>query len=141
MSSQFKSTEYVLRVLRDADIEVSHMNEDEGCIWLAIPVDNPEEEIVLDDFERGFITAFCIEINDKIRTEYANDQHSYLPEDDWSEKYCHVPENEGSDGKMFDINYGFIEDRGSYRFWATAYPIIDCDGVTKTDGSRYVRIV
>ena len=40
---QYKSTEYVLRVLHGANIEVSHMNEDEGCIWLAIPVDNPEE--------------------------------------------------------------------------------------------------
>ena len=150
MSTQFKSTEYVLRVLDNADVEVSHMNEDEGCIWLAIPVDNPEEEIVLDDFERGFITAFCLEINNSVRADYAALGHvdtEEYPDDDWSERYCRVPSHDGDDETVFDINYGFIEEtghernKGTYRFWATAYPVVDCGEVYKTDGSRYVRIV
>lgn len=141
MSREFKSADEVIKILRQADVEIASYNRDEGVLWLTIPVDDPVEDIVLDDFERGFITAFCIEINDKLRTDYANNLFDEYPDDDWSEKYCRVPENEGSDGKMFDINYGFIEDRGSYRFWATAYPVVDCGEVTKTDGKRYVRIV
>ena len=141
MSSQFKSSDEVIKILRQADVEIASYNRDEGVLWLTIPVDDPVEDIELDDFERGFITAFCLEINDRVRAEWHNDEHSYPPEDDWSERYCRVPPNEGSDGKLFDINYGFIEERGSYRFWATAYPVVDCGEVTKTDGSRYVRIV
>lgn len=141
MSREFKSADEVIKILRQADVEIASYNRDEGVLWLTIPVDDPVEDIVLDDFERGFITAFCIEINDKLRTDYANNLFDEYPDDDWSERYCRVPPNEGADEKMFDINYGFIEDRGSYRFWATAYPVVDCGEVTKTDGSRYVRIV
>ena len=135
MSTQFKSSDEVVKILRQADVEIASYNRDEGVLHLTIPVDDPVEDLELDDFERGFVTAFCLEINDKVRAEVD------LPCDDWSDRYCRVPPNEGSDGKMFDINYGFIEDNGSYRFWATAYPVVDCGEVTKTDGSRYVRIV
>ena len=141
MSIQFKSSDEVIKILRQADVEIASYNRDEGVLWLTIPVDDPVEDIVLDDFERGFITAFCIEINDKIRTDHANDLLDEYPDDDWAERYCRVPPNEGADEKTFDINYGFIEERGSYRFWATAYPVVDCGEVYKTDGSRYVRIV
>ena len=144
MSSQFKSSDEVIKILRQADVEIASYNKDEGVLWLTIPVDDPVEDIELDDFERGFITAFCLEINDSVRADYAALGHvdtEELPCDDWSDRYCRVPPNEGSDGKMFDINYGFIEDNGSYRFWASAYPVVDCGEVTKTDGSRYVRIV
>lgn len=141
MSTQFKSSDEVIKILRQADVEIASYNRDEGVLWLTIPVDDPVEDIVLDDFERGFITAFCLEINDRVRTDYANDLLDEYPDDDWAQRYCRVPPNEGADEKMFDINYGFIEDKGTYRFWATAYPVVDCGEVTKTDGSRYVRIV
>ena len=144
MSREFKSADEVIKILRQADVEIASYNRDEGVLWLTIPVDDPVEDIVLDDFERGFITAFCLEINDSVRADYAALGHvdtEEYPDDDWSERYCRVPPHEGSDGKTFDINYGFIEERGSYRFWATAYPVVDCGEVYKTDGSRYVRIV
>tara|TARA_B100000902_G_scaffold389416_1_gene436521 strand:+ start:273 stop:707 length:435 start_codon:yes stop_codon:yes gene_type:complete len=144
MSRQYKSADEVVALLRREDVEIASYNRDEGVLWLTIPVDDPVEDIVLDDFERGFVTAFCLEINDRVRAEYAELGHvdtEELPCDDWADRYCRVPPNEGSDGKMFDINYGFIEDNGSYRFWATAYPVVDCGEVTKTDGNSYVRIV
>lgn len=96
-----------------------------------------EYKLELDDFERGFVTAFCLEINDRVRAETEE-----LPDDDWAERYCRVPWHYLASGeepeKMFDINYGFIEDNGSYRFWATAYAVKDCG---QTDGNSYVRIV
>lgn len=147
MLARFKSSDEVIKILRQADVEIASYNRDEGVLWLTIPVDDPVEDIQLDDFERGFITAFCLEINDRVRAEWDNDEHSYPPEDDWSDRYCRVPPHEGVDEKTFDINYGFIEEaghernKGSYRFWASAYPVVDCGEVTKTDGSRYVRIV
>lgn len=141
MSTEFKSSDEVVRILRQADVEIATYNKDEGILHLTIPVDDPVEDIVLDDFERGFITAFCLEINDSVRAEWDNDEHSYPPEDDWAERYCRVPPNEGSDGKIFDINYGFIEENGSHRFWATAYAVKDCGAVWQTDGNNYVRIV
>ena len=42
--SQFPATADVLRVLRDADIEVSHINEVKGCVWLAVNVGNEEND-------------------------------------------------------------------------------------------------
>lgn len=42
--SQFPATADVLRVLSDADIEVSHINEVKGCVWLAVNVDNKGDE-------------------------------------------------------------------------------------------------
>ena len=42
--SQFPATADVLRVLSDADIEVSHINEVKGCVWLAVNVDNEEND-------------------------------------------------------------------------------------------------
>ena len=62
MSGQFKSTEYVLRVLRDADVEVSHMNENEGCIWLAIPVDNPIKDGKMREINLELLTAVVNQI-------------------------------------------------------------------------------
>ena len=64
MSGQFKSTEYVLRVLRDADVEVSHMNEDEGegCIWLAIPVYNPIKDGKMRKINLELLTAVVNQI-------------------------------------------------------------------------------
>lgn len=144
MSTGFKSADEVVKILRQADVEIASYNRDEGVLWLTIPVDDPVDDIVLDDFERGFITAFCLEINDRVWADYAELGHvdtEELPCDDWSDRYCRVPPNEGADEKMFDINYGFIEDNGSYRFWATAYPVVEIDGTTQTDGKRYVRIV
>lgn len=150
MSTEFKSADEVIKILRQADVEIASYNRDEGVLWLTIPVDDPVEDIELDDFERGFITAFCLEINDSVRADYAALGHvdtEELPCDDWSDRYCRIPPHEGSDGKTFDINYGFIEEtghernKGNYRFWASAYPVVDCGEVTKTDGSRYVRIV
>ena len=108
-------------------------------------------EFKLDDFERGFITAFCLEINDRCRRDFSLLRYGFafdedntdvsLPDDDWAKTYCRVPSNNGSDEKMFDINYGFIEERGSYRFWATAYAVVERDGTTQTDGNSYARIV
>lgn len=148
MSTQFKSADEVIKILRQADVEIASYNRDEGVLWLTIPVDDPVEDIELNDFERGFITAFCLEINDSVRADRAASlsrlgrvDAEELPCDDWSDRYCRVPSHNGEDEKMFDINYGFIEDRGSYRFWATAYPVVDSGEVTKTDGKRYVRIV
>lgn len=147
MSTQFKSADEVIKILRQADVEIASYNRDEGVLWLTVPVDDPVEDIELNDFERGFITAFCIEINDKIRTDHANDLLDEYPDDDWAERYCRVPWHYSASGeepdwkmdtKMFDINYGFIEDNGSYRFWATAYAVKDCG---QTDGNSYVRIV
>lgn len=143
MSTQFKSSDEVVKILRQADVEIATYKRDEGILYLTIPVDDPVEDLELDDFERGFVTAFCLEINDRVRAEWDNDEHSYPPEDDWSDRYCRTPPNEGSDGKVFDINYGFIEDNGSYRFWATAYAVnMPLGGKAwQTDGNRYVRIV
>lgn len=133
MTREYKSADEVVALLRREDVEIASYNRDEGVLWLTIPVDDPVEDLELDDFERGFVTAFCLEINDRVRAETEE-----LPDDDWAERYCRVPPNEGADEKMFDINYGFIEDNGSYRFWATAYAVKDCG---QTDGNSYVRIV
>jgi len=141
MSSEFKTSDEVIKILRQADVEIASYNRDEGVLWLTIPVDDPVEDIVLDDFERGFITAFCLEINDMVRAATAETATEELPCDDWSDRYCRVPSHEGSDEKMFDINYGFIEDDGSYRFWATAYAVKVVKGLSQTDGTSYVRIV
>ena len=148
MSTQFKSADEVLKILRQAGVEIASYNRDEGVLSLTIPVDDPVEDIELNDFERGFITAFCLEINVSVRADHAASlsrlgrvDAGELPCDDWSDRCCRVPSHNGEDEKRFDINYGFIEDRGSYRFWATAYPVVDFGEVTKTDGNRYVRIV
>ena len=136
MTREYKSADEVVALLRREDVEIASYNRDEGVLWLTIPVDDPVEDLELDDFERGFVTAFCLEINDRVRAETEE-----LPDDDWSDRYCRVPPNEGADEKMFDINYGFIEDNGSYRFWATAYPVVYRGALTQTDGNSYVRIV
>ena len=136
MTREYKSADEVVALLRREDVEIASYNRDEGVLWLTIPVDDPVEDLELDDFERGFVTAFCLEINDRVRAETEE-----LPDDDWSDRYCRVPPNEGADEKMFDINYGFIEDNGSYRFWATAYPVVYRGELTQTDGNSYVRIV
>ena len=151
MSREFKSSDEVIKILRQADVEIASYNRDEGVLHLTIPVDDPVEDIVLDDFERGFITAFCLEINDRCRRDFSLLRYGFafdedntdvsLPDDDWAKTYCRIPPNEGADEKMFDINYGFIEDRGSYRFWATAYAVVERDGTTQTDGNSYARIV
>ena len=136
MTREYKSADEVVALLRREDVEIASYNRDEGVLWLTIPVDDPVEDIELSDFERGFVTAFCLEINDRVRAETEE-----LPDDDWSDRYCRVPPNEGADEKMFDINYGFIEDNGSYRFWATAYPVVYRGELTQTDGNSHVRIV
>lgn len=137
MTREYKSADEVVALLRREDVEIATYNKDEGILYLTIPVDDPVEDLELDDFERGFVTAFCLEINDRVRAETEE-----LPDDDWAERYCRVPWHYSASGeepeKMFDINYGFIEDNGSYRFWATAYAVKDCG---QTDGNRYVRIV
>lgn len=143
-ANEYKSADEVVALLRREDVEIATYNRDEGILYLTIPVDDPVEDLELDDFERGFVTAFCLEINDRVRADYAELGHvdtEELPCDDWSDRYCRVPPNEGADEKMFDINYGFIEDNGSYRFWATAYPVVYRGELTQTDGNRYVRIV
>ena len=143
-ANEYKSADEVVALLRREDVEIATYNRDEGILYLTIPVDDPVEDLELDDFERGFVTAFCLEINDRVRADYAELGHvdtEELPCDDWSDRYCRVPPNEGADEKMFDINYGFIEDNGSYRFWATAYPVVYRGELTQTDGKRYVRIV
>ena len=55
MSREFKSADEVIKILRQADVEIASYNRDEGVLWLTIPVDDPVEDIVLDDFERGFM--------------------------------------------------------------------------------------
>ena len=147
MSTEFKSADEVVKILRKADVEIASYNRDEGVLHLTIPVDDPVEDLELDDFERGFVTAFCLEINDKVRAEWDNDEHSYPPEDDWAERYCRVPWHHTASGdepeKVFDINYGFVEDNGSHRFWATAYAVNTPSGgkAWQTNGNSYVRIV
>ncbi len=150
MSTQFKSSDEVVKILRQADVEIATYKRDEGILELTIPVDDPVEDLELDDFERGFVTAFCLEINDRVRAEYAELGHvdtEELPCDDWSERFCRVPWHYSASGeepeKVFDINYGFIEDNGSYRFWATAYALNmkDKGDAWQTDGNSYVRIV
>ena len=146
MLARFKSSDEVIKILRQADVEIASYNRDEGVLWLTIPVDDPVEDIELNDFQRGFITAFCLEINDRVRADYAELGHvdtKEYPDDDWAERYCRVPSYDGDDETVFDINYGFIEDGGSYRFWATAYAVNTPLGGKswQTDGNRYVRIV
>lgn len=145
MTKKFKTQRQVLDVLYENGVEISNVNVDEGVMWLTVPVDEEQEELVLDDYELGFITAFCININDKVRSEYDEFDMGELPENDWSERWCRVPEHDGSEEHIYDINYGFIKEGGyedeGYRFWATAYVTQERGGLIATDGTKYKRII
>lgn len=145
MTKKYKTQRQVLDVLYENGVEISNVNVDEGVMWLTVPVDEEQEELVLDDYELGFITAFCININDKVRSEYDEFDMGELPENDWSERWCRVPEHDGSEEHIYDINYGFIKEGGyedeGYRFWATAYVAHPIGGLIETDGTKYKRII
>ena len=90
MTREHKSADEVMALLRREDVEIATYNRDEGILYLTIPVDDPVEDLELDDFERGFVTAFCLEINDRVRADYAELGHvdtEELPCDDWSDRY------------------------------------------------------
>ena len=145
MHKKYKTQRQVLDVLYDNGVEISNVNVDEGVMWLTVPVGEEQEELVLDDYELGFITAFCLNINDKVRAEYDEFDMGELPEDDWVETWCRVPEHDGSEEHIYDINYGFIKEGGyedeGYRFWATAYVTQERGGLIATDGTKYKRII
>lgn len=143
----YPTSDRVLAVLKDKGIEIAGYNMDEGVMHLTIPVDDPEE-LELDSYQLGFITAFCIQISERIRAEYADGFHSYPPEDDWAESWCRVPAHDGVGEELFDINFGF-DSNGSYEgivdegftFWATAYASYVMGDTRHTDGSKFVRII
>lgn len=140
----YPSSDTVLAVLKDKGIEIAGCNMDEGVMHLTIPVDEPQE-LELDSYQLGFITAFCIQISEKVRSEYADGFYDEPPEDDWADWWCRVPAHDGVEEQLFDINFGFIqegsyEDEG-YRFWATAYASYVMGDTRHTDGSKFVRII
>lgn len=145
----YPTSERVLAALKDKGIEISGYNSHEGVIHLTIPVDDPEE-LELDSYQLGFITAFCIQIGKKIKSEYADGFYNEPPEDDWAESWCRVPTHYDDCGdeveeQLFDINFGFIkegsyEDEG-YKFWATAYGSYVMGDTRHTDGNKFQRII
>tara|TARA_A100001015_G_C14763458_1_gene622364 strand:+ start:324 stop:761 length:438 start_codon:yes stop_codon:yes gene_type:complete len=145
MTKKFKTQRQVLDVLYENGVEISNVNVDEGVMWLTVPVGEEQEELLLNDYELGFITAFCLNINDTVRDECA--EHGDLPEEDWSVRWCCVPEHDGNEERIYDINYGFIKEGGyedeGYRFWATAYATHEAHGLRRiqTDGTKYRRII
>lgn len=147
----YPTSDRVLAVLNDKGIEIAGCNMDEGVMHLTIPVDEPEE-LELDSYQLGFITAFCIQISEKVKSEYADGFHSYPPEDDWAESWCRVPKHYDNgaevEEQLFDINFGF-DSNGSYEgiveegftFWATAYASYVMGDTRHTDGNKFVRII
>jgi len=140
----YPTSDTVLAVLKDKGIEIAGCNMDEGVMHLTIPVDDPEE-LELDSYQLGFITAFCIQISERIRSEYADGFYDEPPEDDWADWWCRVPAHDDVGEELFDINFGFIkegsyEDEG-YRFWATAYASYVMGDTRHTDGNKFVRII
>ena len=140
----YPSSDTVLSVLKDKNIEIAGYNMDEGVLHLTIPVDEPEE-LELDGYQLGFITAFCILISEKVRSEYADGFYDEPPEDDWAEAWCRVPAHDEEEEQLFDINFGFIKEGGyedeGYRFWATAYASYVMGDTRHTDGNKFVRII
>ena len=140
----YPSSDTVFAVLKEKGIEIAGWNMDEGVMHLTIPVDEPQE-LELDSYQLGFITAFCIQISEKVRDEYADGFYDEPPEDDWSESWCRVPAHDEEEEQLFDINFGFIKEGGyedeGYRFWATAYASYVMGDTRHTDGSKFVRII